>query len=231
MWRPQLERVPEGWRLIAPHLRGFGRGPAPRGASSMDAFAADLARFMDAIGEERAVIAGLSMGGYIALALMRVAPARFSGLVLANTRALADTEAARRGRQEMSALVRSSGPSAVADRMLPKLLSEAAREDDPALVEHVRSMIEDNSTAGIDAAIHAMMNRPDSTPLLSRVPVPALVIAGEADAIVPVSEAEAMRREIPRSHLVVLPGTGHLSNLEAPDEFSLALADFLSSNL
>ncbi len=232
MWRPQLERVHEGWRLIAPDLRGFGsRSGSVHPAPSMDAFAGDVVSLLDVLEIDRAVIGGVSMGGYITFALLRKWPERFSAVLLANTRAAADDADGVEGRRKMSELVREAGPRAVADRMLPKLLGASSRRGRAGLEREVRAMIERNSTEGIDAAIHAMMLRPDSTPMLGAITVPTLVIAGEEDAIVPVGEADALGRSIPRSRLVVLPGAGHLSNLEAPEQFSLALADFLESNL
>ena len=232
MWRPQLERVPEGWRFIGPDLRGFGTAQtAPDPAPSMDAFASDIAAFLDALEIDRAVIGGLSMGGYVTFALLRKFPERFDAVVLANTRAAADSAEGVAGRQRMSELVRAAGPRAVADQMIPKLLGQTSARERPHLAERVRAIIESNTAEGLDAAIHAMMRRPDSSPMPPPISVPALVIAGEEDAVIPVADAEALDRDIPRSRLVVLAGAGHLSNLEVPEDFSLALADFLASNL
>ena len=227
MWRPQLERVPQGWRYIAPDVRGFGAfssGPLEVG---MDDYAADVEAVMDALEIESAAIGGLSMGGYIIFALHRRAPDRFTSIVLADTKSEADTAEGRENRRAMSALVRSDGVGAVADRMLPKLLSKDA---DPRLVRTVRRIIEQNSADGLDLAIHAMMDRPDSTPDLSRMNAPVLVIVGEEDAFTPPDDSERMQRLIERSQLVVLPGVGHLSNLEAPDAFSTALESFVTSS-
>lgn len=228
MWRPQLERAPEGWRFIAPDLRGFGRADAANAGWSIDQYAADVGDFMDALRLDDAVIVGLSMGGYIAFAMYRQAPARFSGLVLADTRASADTDEGRAGRVRLRARLADGGPAAVADQMLPNLLSDGAA---PSLAADVRRMIESADAAGIDAAISAMMERPDSTALLPHVTCATLVLAGERDPITPVSDAEAMQRALPRSALVVIPGAGHLSNLEQPEPFSLALIDFLRAPL
>ncbi len=232
MWRPQLERVPDGWRYIAPDVRGFGSTPAAAADDdepSMEGYAADVQAVMDALEIETAVVGGLSMGGYIALAANRRSPERLSGLVLADTRSEADTPEGRANRMKMSALVRSEGVSAVADQMIPKLLGSS--RDDKTIVGQVRSMIEGNSVDGVDRAIHAMMNRPDSTPDLSRLSLPVLVIVGEEDALTPLADSERLQRRTSRSQLVVLPGAGHLSNIDAPEAFSTALANFLASNL
>jgi 3-oxoadipate enol-lactonase len=219
MWRPQLERVPEGWRFIAPHL-AFG--------PSLDDHAIAVGELLDSLAIDEAVIAGLSMGGYLAFAMYRQSPARFSGLVLADTRAQADTTEGRAGRVRMRELLARDGPRAVADAMLPKLLSDAA---DPAVIAHVRATIEAGDPRTIDDVIVAIMNRPDSTATLPRIGCATLVVVGEHDTVTPPPDAEAMQRAIPRAVLTTIPKAGHLSNLEQPDLFSRALDDFLRAHL
>jgi 3-oxoadipate enol-lactonase len=231
MWRPQLERVPDGWRLLAPDLRGFGPEPAAAGAFTLDDLAADVALFLDHLKIDRAVIGGLSMGGYVTLALFRRSPERFEGMVLADTKAEADTPEGCEGRRAMIELVRSRGAAAVADQMLPKLLSAVTRQREPDLVSSVRAMIESTSAEGIAGALDAMMGRPDSTRDLPRVSCPTLIVVGAHDELTPPAHARAMEQRIERSRVVVLPDAAHLSNLETPDAFSLALSDFLSSNM
>jgi 3-oxoadipate enol-lactonase len=231
MWRPQLERVPEGWRFIAPDVRGFGPDGAASAAFTLDDVAADFAAFVDHLKLDRAVIGGLSMGGYITFALFRRAPERFDGIILADTKAETDTAEGRDGRRKMIELVRTKGPAAIADQMLPKLLSAGTHERQPELVSSVRVMIESISVDGIAGALDAMITRPDSTPDLARVNCPALILVGEHDEVTPEASARAMEKHIERSRVVVLPGAGHLSNLESPDAFSRALSDFLVSNM
>jgi pimeloyl-ACP methyl ester carboxylesterase len=230
MWIPQLERVPEAWRFLAPDLRGFGPAPTPP-AAALDDVADEVIGWLDALEIETAAIGGVSMGGYVTFAMFRRAPERFSRVILANTRAAADTPDARAARDRMSALVRASGPAAVAAQMLPRLLGETSRESRPGLAAHVERLILLNGRGGLDGAIRAMRDRPDSTGLLPRIGMPALVVAGAEDAVVPVAESEAMSRAMPRSRFVRLEGAGHLSNLEAPAPFSAALEDFLRSSL
>lgn len=231
MWRPQLERVPEGWRYIAPDVRGFGPDAAPSGSFSLDDAAEDVGAFLDHLKIDRAVIGGLSMGGYITMALLRRSPERFDGIILADTRAEADTADGLAGRRQMIDLVRAKGPGAVADQMLPKLLSASARAHQPDVVASVRDMIESTSADTIAAALEAMMGRPDSTSDLARVNCPTLILVGADDEVTPEASARAMETHIERSRVVVLPGAGHLSNLESPDPFSRAVSDFLASNM
>jgi pimeloyl-ACP methyl ester carboxylesterase len=232
MWRPQLLQVPDGWRMIAPDLRGFGPAASPGTvAPTMDDFADDVAALLDLLEIEEAAVGGLSMGGYVTLALSRRAPGRFNSMILADTKATADSTQAREGRRKMIELVREKGPSAVADSMMPKLLGSTTRETRPQVAEVVREMIESATVPAIAGAIEAMLGRPDSTPDLGGMSWPALVIVGAEDEITPLAEAEAMQAGITRSRLVLLPAAGHLSNLETPDAFSRALADFLQSNM
>ena len=234
MWRPELERVPEGWHFIAPDLRGFGPdAPAPVGTEKMtlDDMAGDVGLLLDHLEIESAIIGGLSMGGYVTLALFRSEPERFTGMILADTKAEADTPEGREGRRKMIELAHAHGPAGVADAMLPKLLGATSKARRPALAPQVRQMIENERVESIVAAIEAMMARPDSTPDLPRISCPALVVVGDEDELTPPADAERMQNHISRSRLVVLPEAGHLSSLEVPDGFTLALSDFLTSNL
>jgi 3-oxoadipate enol-lactonase len=226
MWRPQLAAVPEGWRFIAPDLAGFGQSARRAGTPSMDGFAADALALLDALGVGRVSVAGLSMGGYVAFGLLRAARERVRAIVLADTRAEADSDEARGNREKMLAALDEEGPTGVADAMIPKLLSPDA---DDELSAHVRRMIEANEAGGIRDAILALRDRPDSRPVLEGLDRPALVIAGDADQVTPVALHEAMHQALPQSSLVVLPGAGHLSNLERPSQFNTALAGFLLS--
>jgi pimeloyl-ACP methyl ester carboxylesterase len=226
MWRPQLDRVPEGWRLLAPDVRGLGPDAATA-AGTLDEMAADVIAWLDGLGIDRAVVGGASMGGYLTFALFRLVPDRFEGVILANTRAGADSAEGRAGRDKMSALVRVSGASAVADQMIPKLLGDTSRRTRPHLEPLVRTLIEANGVEGIDGAIQAMKNRPDSTGMLPSMEAPALIISGAEDTVIPQTDAELMMKRLPHACLVTIPDAGHLSNLEAPEAFSRALNDFL----
>lgn len=224
MWRPQLDAVPDGWRFIAPDFRGFGRTPRGSQPITIDTFAADVGALMDALEIQEAAIAGLSMGGYVAFAMFRQEPERIASLVLADTRAPADTPEGRAGRVRLREVLAEQGPRGVADQMLPKLLSKDAP---PAIVARARAMIESTAPEGIDGAIQALMTRPDSTPDLSRISRTVLIVVGEHDSVTPQADAEAMQRAIARSRLAVIPGAGHLSNVEQPEAFSRVLEDFL----
>lgn len=236
MWRPQLDAPPPGWRLIAPDLRGFGSSDrvAPlaqrpaAGAQSVHDHAQDVAALIDELGLERPVVAGLSMGGYVAFALLRMATVPLGGLVLADTRAEPDTDEARGNRRRMQDLVLEKGVAAVADQMLPKLLGSTTMRERPSLSDDVRELIEGNSPEAIHDALEALSTRPDSTPLLEAIRCPTLIVAGGEDVLTPVALHEAMHARITGSRLEVIAEAGHLSNLECPAAFSRVLRDFLS---
>jgi pimeloyl-ACP methyl ester carboxylesterase len=228
MWRPQLERVPDDWRFIAPELSSAVPGS---GARSIDDYARDIGALLEALHIDAAVIGGLSMGGYITLTLFRQSPSLFSGMILADTRPQADSPQARDQRAGMRALLASAGVSAIADYMIPRLLAGRVVQEQPDVVRRVRAMIESNAPRAVDAALEALMTRPDSTADLARVSCATLVMVGKEDAVTPVSEADAMHHAIERSVLITIPEAGHLSNLERPEAFSRALADFLAAHL
>jgi len=228
MWERQLSLAADGWRVIAPQLRGFDGGAADPAASSVDDYAGDVIDLLDALHVESAVIGGLSMGGYIAFAILRHAARYVDGLVLADTRSQADTPEGVEGRKKLLQLVQTQGPPAVADDMIPKLLGETTRRERREVVDAVRSLVLSNSTDAIAGAVRALMSRPDSTPLLPTIHVPTLVVVGAEDTVTPPAAAEQLHAQIAGSELVTIPAAGHLSNLEQPEAFQSALARFLS---
>jgi 3-oxoadipate enol-lactonase len=226
MWEPQLALADLGWRVVAPQLGGVDGGTAAP-VASMDDYAGEVVDLLDALRIEDAVIGGLSMGGYVTLALFRHAPRYFRGMVLADTRPQADTPEGVEGRKRMLALVREKGAAAVADEMLPKLLSDEAREHHPELVARTRALMLANSADAIAGAIAALMTRPDSTPLLQTIHCPTLILVGDRDVVTPPPLSEGLHAAITGSELVVIAGAGHLSSLEQPAAFNAALARFL----
>ena len=225
MWEPQLALAAHGWRVVAPHLRGFDGGVTDPPASTVDDYAGDVVDLLDALHVEDAVIGGLSMGGYAAFAILRHAPRYVRGLILADTRSQADTPEGVEGRKRMLQLLADRGPSAVVDEMIPKLLGATSQA---ALGDRVRALALSNPPAAIAGAIHALMTRPDSTPLLGTIHCPTLIVVGEEDTLTPPALSEEMHRAIAGSELVIVPGAGHLSSLEQPEAFNSALASFLT---
>jgi 3-oxoadipate enol-lactonase len=228
MFDAQLALAGLGWRVIAPHLRGFGGGTGDAPATSVDDYAGDVIDLLDTLHIDEAVVGGVSMGGYIAFAIVRHAPRYFQALILSDTKSQADTPEGIEGRKKMLQLVDKKGAPGVAEDMIPKLLGETTRRTRPAVVDEVRSLILANSADAIAGAVRAMMTRPDSALLLPTIHCPTLILVGEEDGITPPALAEEMQRGIAGAQLAVFPSAGHLPNLETPDAFNATLAQFLS---
>ena len=238
MWEPQLEALPSGWRAIAPDLRGLGGSSrvvedgehlVAVPARAMEDHARDVLALADRLGIERFVLAGLSMGGYVAFAVCRLAAARLDGLFLADTRSEADTDEAHANRLQMLHVVGNGGAVGVADVMIPKLLGPTSRRDRTSLVDQVRQLIEANDPEGIADAVRCLMMRPDSTPLLGTIACPVHLVVGREDELTPVVLHEQMRERLDGAGLTVIEAAGHLSNLEQPDAFNRALVRFLTT--
>jgi len=226
LWAHQVATLAR-WRRIAPDLRGAGASDAPAGGYSMASYADDLARLLDRLGVERAVVVGLSMGGYIAFELLRRHRQRVMGLVLVDSRADADGPEQRKGRDDMIELARSKGAAAIAERMVPRLLGRTTQQTQPNVVEQLRDMIGRCPVPGIVGALGAMRDRPDSTPLLPGIDVPTLVVVGAEDELTPPAMSRTMASAIPAATLTTIPGAGHLAPLEAPTAVTRVIAEFL----
>ena len=231
LWEPQMRSVPAGWRLITPDLRGFGGTSDQDSVSglSMADYAQDVVDLLHELHIARAVVGGCSMGGYATFAVYQSHPEMIDGLILANTRATADTPEARANRRNMLALVDREGPSGVVRDMMPKLLGKTTHDSNSSVEATVRRLIKQQSPIAIRGAIQRMMHRPDSTPLLTQISVPTLVITGEEDEMIPVEESRRIAAGIAGATLVIVPGAGHLANLERPEAFNEAVAAFLKT--
>jgi pimeloyl-ACP methyl ester carboxylesterase len=229
VWTAQATGLAGAARVIAPDLRGFGESPMPDGPATMYDYAADVAALLDALSIERAVIGGVSMGGYVAFAFRRLFPGRVTALVLVDTRPGPDSPEARRARDDAAAVARTEGVAAVAARMLPKMLAPETAEKRPEVQRSLHALMARQSRAGVVAALAAMRDRPDSTPDLARIAVPTLVVAGAEDALIAPSESEAMAKAIPGARLAMIAGAGHLPNWEAPNAFNDAVRAFVAS--
>jgi pimeloyl-ACP methyl ester carboxylesterase len=227
IWQHQAAEL-EGWRRILPDLRGMGRSAAPDSGYSMATYADDLAAVLDALAVERAVLCGLSMGGYIAFECLRRWRNRVTGLVLMDTRAEADSPEGKAGREAMIALARSEGAEAVAAAMLPRLLRPGIHQERPGLPEEVLGMMARTPVAGVIGALEAMRDRPDSRPLLPGLAdLATLVLVGEEDVLTPPSVGRAMAEAIPGASFQLVPGAGHLPTLEQPETTTGLLRAFL----
>ena len=229
MWAPQVEHLSSQRRVVAPDFLGFGGSDAPDSMYryTMLGYADLLAGLLDRLGLDRVALCGLSMGGYVAFAFLRQYPERVSHLVLADTRAAADTTQVFERRTDQQDQVARIGTTALIEVLLAGLLSDTTRASRLELVEQVRRLMA-NPAAGYIGGLEAMKHRADATAELAGVSVPTLVIVGEDDGLSPPEVARDMHERIPGSELAVLPHAGHLSNLEAAEEFNRVVADFLA---
>jgi len=226
LWANQLDAVGDGVRSIAPDLRGFGDSPA-EAPYSIDRYADDIAELLDGLAVPAAVIGGISMGGHICFAFWRRYRRRVLGLILADTRAGTDDEAAKNRRRSLIALARDKGAAAVADAQIIGMLGATTRKTRPDLVASTHSMLASAPVGGIIGALEAMMNRADSTSTLATIDVPTLVIGGKEDALTQIKEVRGLHQAIADSDLVVIPRAGHLPNIEQPEAFNAAVRSFL----
>lgn len=233
MFAEQRTVLGKEYRVITPDQRGFGgtplRGdPASLGRPTLDIPAADLFRTLDRLEVDKVVLGGVSMGGYVAMAFLRKHPERVRALILADTKATADSEEAATNRLRLAAAVeesRSSEP--LLEEVMPKLLGSTTVAKRPEVVDAVRAGIRQASPAAIAWAQRAMAARPDSIDLLAGSGIPALVVVGEEDQLTTVGDAEALAAAMPEARIVTLAGAGHLSPMEDPTAFNNAVSAFL----
>ena len=226
LWAPQTAALQAQARCLAPDLRGFGASDAV-GPYTMDVYADDAVCVLDHAGVERAVVVGLSMGGYVAFALWRRHRDRVRALVLADTRPGPDGDEALAKRRDMIQLARTKGSTAVAEAMMPGMVGKSTREKNAGLVDAIFQMMQNAPVDGIVGALEAMMARPDSAATLGTIDVPTLVLVGDEDTLTPTAEARAMHQLIRGSRLEVLTGAGHVANLEQPSAFNHVVSEFV----
>lgn len=228
MWQAQIDFLQKDFRVIAPDLRGYGE-TAVEDAAAMSDMAGDVAALLHSLKLEKVILGGLSMGGYAALEFYHQFPDRVRALVLADTKAAADTADARKKRYQSADKILTEGMKSVADEMLPKALAPQTHENKGKTVEFVKTMILATKPAGAAAGLRGMAERADHTALLEKISVPTLIIVGAEDQITPPEEAEKMHRGIKDSQLVTIPAAGHLSPVEQPEKFNDALKAFAAN--
>lgn len=231
MWLAQREGLARACRVITPDLRGFGGSRLGDDEPSLDLMADDVARVLDAEGVERAVIGGLSMGGYVTMAFCRRHPDRVLGVILAATKASPDTDAARGNRERVAREVLADGSDVLVREVLPGLTGPTTRQRRAMVSGRVKGLVQSAPPQAVAWAQRAMAGRPDSFDTLAGLKVPALVLAGEEDELAPPSDARAMAEAVPEGRLEVIPEAGHLIAVEQPEAFNEAVLRFLSTEL
>lgn len=228
MWDAQVPALAAQYRVIAVDLRGFGGSPLGDDAPHLDAMADDVAALLDRLGISKCVVAGLSLGGYVSMALLRRHARLFSGLMLIDTKGTADADAAANNRERIAATVEDDGTiDVLVTDVLPALTGETTKRDQPQIVLAVQQILERADPAAVAWVQRAMAARPDSLATLEEFEEPALVVVGDEDVLAPLAEAQMMLDAIPEATLAVIPGCGHLSAMERPGDLTAILLDYL----
>lgn len=231
LWTAQRVALAPQARCIVPDIRGFGHS-STHGPYSMDQYADDVAALLDYLGIERAVVCGLSMGGYIAMAMWRRHPNRVKALVFCDTRAGTDTDDAKQRRDELAVMVKYGGTRVITDAQITGMVGATTRERRPEVMAALRAMMGRQSAAGVIGALQALRDRPDSRETLRSISVPSLVIVGEDDVLTPIKDARGIAEALPsaaRVRLEIIAGAGHVPCLERPAATTHALSDFLAT--
>jgi pimeloyl-ACP methyl ester carboxylesterase len=233
MWLPQIDALSRTCRVIAPDLRGFGQSTLgnadPDHGIAIEQYADDVVSLLDVLEiKERLVLAGFSMGGYIAWQFVRKHASRLRGLIQCDTRAAADTDEARANRRKMAEKIREWGSARVAEMMGPKLFAAGRFESNPRIVQDLRAVVARTSPDAIAVAQLAMAGRPDMTDILPQIKVPTLVLAGVEDALIPPSEMQQIAAAIPNGQYVAIPDAGHMTTVENPTAVNAAINNFVA---
>ncbi|BAH40062.1 MAG TPA: alpha/beta hydrolase [Gemmatimonas aurantiaca] len=231
LWTAQKASLASQVRCILPDLRGFGHS-STHGPFSVDQYADDVVGLMDHLGIERAAICGLSMGGYVAMAMWRRHADRIAAMVFCDTKATADSEEAKGRRDELIAVVKRDGARAIAEAQLDGMVGSTTRARRIEVVNGLRAMMGRQPVAGIIGALQALRDRPDSRETIGTITVPSLVVVGEEDSLTPIKEARAIAELLPaaaRVRLEIIASAGHVPCLERPAATNHALSDFFAT--
>ena len=227
-WKSLSDQLSKRYRVIMPDLRGHGDSELGEGPATMVKMAADLEALCREQRITRAIFVGVSIGGYILFEFWRRSREHVAALVLANTRAGADTVESRVNRLAVAERVMREGTAGFIDETVSKLMSPVTRGNRPDIVDSARRMMQQMSPQDVAAVQRGMADRSDSVPTLSAINVPTLILAGADDSI-PLSDFQLMQQRIAGSRLQVIPGTGHYAALEQPEEFGRLLRGFFDT--
>ncbi len=229
MWKGQLDSLKSSYRVIAFDIRGFGKSTEANTALSIDLFSEDLVSFMDKLNIEKAIVCGLSMGGYIALNAIKRFPERFAALILCDTQCIADTAEVKENRYKAIVQINLDGATEFNEKFIKSVFHPDSLNNKKELVENLRSIVFANSKGIINAGLIALAERSETCSSLDAIHIPTLIICGREDKVIPLAQAEFMQKHIKDAGLKIIENAGHVSNLEQPEQFNKCLLDFLLS--
>jgi 3-oxoadipate enol-lactonase len=228
-WQPQMTHFKHTHRVIAYDIRGFGASTAGTERASIALFADDLVQFMDRLEIEKAIVCGLSMGGYILLNAVKRYPTRFEAIILADTQCIADSEELRAKRKQTILEIGDGGIKTFADGFIKNVFTPASLNNKNGLVKNIKDTILSTSTETLTGTLYALAERDETCTSLKEIYVPTLILCGREDKVTPVAQSEGLHGEIENSTLHIIENAGHLSNLEQPIEFNKHITHFISS--
>jgi pimeloyl-ACP methyl ester carboxylesterase len=229
MWLPQIASIVENnFHVIVPDLPGFGKSKTfSNEINRMEAMAKAISELLIGLNIPKAIIGGLSMGGYVALNLFRLFPENFAGIILCDTTHSADTREKQLARFELIEKIEKMGMIAIVENVLPNLLGDYTKENNRQLITELNSEILQTNEKATIAALRGMAERKDHESILGKIKIPTLLIFGDEDKITDINNAQSMNASIPNSELKIIKNCGHLSNLEKPKEFNQILVEFI----
>lgn len=229
MWYSQVESLKSSHRVIAYDIRGFGKSMDHGTNLSIDQFSEDLIRFMDLLSIDKAVVCGLSMGGYVAMNAQKRAPGRFEALVLCDTQCVADTAEGKKKRYQSIDEINADGMKNFAEGFIQSAFCKASFSNKKEALNQLKEVIYSTSPRMITQGLKALAERKETCSTLCNVSIPTLIICGKEDEMTPVIQSEYMKQNIDGSLLCVIENAGHVSNVEQPEEFNKRLSDFLAT--
>jgi len=229
MWKGQLDALKFSNRVIACDIRGFGKSTGEKTPLSIDLFGEDLVAFMDKLNLDKAIVCGLSMGGYIALNAIKSYPERFEALILCDTQCIADTKEVKENRLKVIDQIKLDGANEFNEKFIKSVFHPDSLEHKTELVENLRSTVFANSKEIIIAGLTALAERTETCSILESIEIPTLIICGREDAVTPLAQSKYMHKHIKGSILKIINNAGHVSNLEQPDEFNSYIEDFINA--
>jgi 3-oxoadipate enol-lactonase len=230
MWKSQVDILRAEYYVVTYDVRGHGQSDIGSAQYAIEYFVDDLIGLLDHLRISQCVLVGLSMGGYIALRATEREPDRVRGLVLCNTKSEADTNEQKLKRANQAKNVKIFGIKKFAESFIKTIFAEKTFQQNQDAVKLIRKLIEQTSTSTIAGTLIALAARTDTTPSLSRINVPTLIMAGQFDEVAPPSLSFSMKEKIPNAELQIIPNAAHISNLENPEEFNKHLINFLKKH-